>query len=432
MTTTASKRTLKEANIDSSNPSKKRKLNEDESISITTNNNVNNNNSNDDDKKNDNTAKSNDNNNDNNKNKNKKNDNEDPNTDVSNWTFKASDFTFGNNSWVKQTSNASDLSNDESTTNNDKNKSSPQVINDNNTIDSFSEFAGLGFKKVLDDQNSKDANGKSENNDDDTDKEKDKDKDNKESDKDKDKDKKKDDKGWGGAWSNSNADGTFKLSFDWGSWENSNTKIDLNPSSKVGWETQAPKFDPNTFEQDDKTKQVLEQMVGEQDAGDKNDDNKCAIHCKIYNLESGKYIERGKGIVKVNTYSIKEEGDDNKDMKKGRILCRRDQILTTIINAPILKEMKFEKVGNFVRFAVVQQKEKTNDENENENEDKNKNKNKSSEQGEGEEDKDKDKDKNEEDNDMETEIKTFLMKPINKSQIDTLLSSIKSVQELLV
>ena len=174
----------------------------------------------------------------------------------------------------------------------------------------------------------------------------------------------------------------------------------------------------------------MKQMVGEQDSGDKNDEEKCSIHCKIYNLECGKYIERGKGIVKVNTYKIKVEDEEK---VKGRILCRRDQILTTIINAQILKEMKFEKVGNFVRFAVVQQKETKVDDDEN-----NKNKDKTEQ---GEEDKkevkkedkeeDKNEDKIEEDNDMETEIKTFLMKPINKSKIDTLLSSIKSVQELL-
>lgn len=214
-----------------------------------------------------------------------------------------------------------------------------------------------------------------------------------------------------------------ELSFDWGSWENSNTKIDLNPSSKIGWESQAPKFDPNTFEQDDKTKEVMKQMVGEQDSGDKNDEEKCSIHCKIYNLEDGKYIERGKGIVKVNTYKTKVEDEEK---VKGRILCRRDQILTTIINAQILKEMKFEKVGNFVRFAVVQQKEtKVDDENKTEQgEDKKEDKKEVKKE-------DKNEDKTEEDNDMETEIKTFLMKPINKAKIDTLLSSIKSVQELL-
>ena len=206
MTTTASKRTLDEANIDSSNPSKKRKLNEEESISTTTNNNINK--SNDDDKKNDNTAKSNDENNDKNgkNDKDDKNDKEDPNSDVSNWTFKASAFTFGDNSWVKQTSNASDLSNDESAAN-DNNKIPSQVINDNNTTDSFAKFEGLGFKKVLDDENSKGkeaTNGKSEDTDNDKHKSNDKDNDNKESDK----DKKKDD-GWGGAWSNSNPDGTF-------------------------------------------------------------------------------------------------------------------------------------------------------------------------------------------------------------------------------
>lgn len=192
MTTTANKRSLEEANIDSSNPSKKRKLNEDEAIAT----NSNNNNSKDDDKKNDNTAKL----------KDEKNEKTDPNSDLSKWSFKASDFTFGNNSWVKQVSNASDLSNDESTTN-DNDKASSQAIIDKNTTDSFAKFEGLGFKKVLDDENSKSkpaTNGKAENDDDESTTN------NKEKTKDENKDaKKEDDGGWGGAWSNSNPDGTF-------------------------------------------------------------------------------------------------------------------------------------------------------------------------------------------------------------------------------
>lgn len=203
MTTIANKRSLEEANIDSLNPTKKRKLNEDESKATTTDNN--NNTDNNDDKKNDNTAKSNDDEQNEKKEKNEKND---PNADVSNWSFKASDFTFGNDSWVKQTSNASDLFNEESTTDttNDNDKVSSKAIIDKNTTDSFAKFEGLGFKKVLDDENSKSkpaTDGKSE-----------KDKDNTENDKDKDKDndkdtKEKDDGGWGGAWGNSNPDGTY-------------------------------------------------------------------------------------------------------------------------------------------------------------------------------------------------------------------------------
>merc|ERR1711933_137144 len=88
-------------------------------------------------------------------------------------------------------------------------------------------------------------------------------------------------------------------------------------------------------------------MTGEQDAGDTEDENVYAVHCKVYNLENGQYTERGKGMVHVNTYTVD-------DKVKGRILCRRDQILTNIMNAPILKEMKFEKTGNYLRFGVLE------------------------------------------------------------------------------
>eukprot|EP00483_Globobulimina_turgida_P000395 UN00395 len=84
-------------------------------------------------------------------------------------------------------------------------------------------------------------------------------------------------------------------------------------------------------------------MGGEQDSGDADDDTKHCVDCVVYNLESGKYVERGKGLVKLNTYKMDGE-------LKARILCRRDQILTTIINAPILKDMKFEKSWKFYKI----------------------------------------------------------------------------------
>jgi len=367
----------------------------------------------------------------------------DPNANASNWSFSASSFTFGNNSWVKQTSNASELSNEDEVSGKHK------LANDS-TTDSFSQFEGLGFKQVLANERSKEAECKTEAaaNTEATAKDTATKQEASESDSKKDDEKATDASSWGAGWSNSNPDGTFKLNFDWGSWDNVNTKIDLNPSTKVGWESQATAYDPNAIEEDDSTKEVLKQMAGEQDTGDKQDEVKCSAHCKVYNLEKGKYVERGKGVVKVNTYSV--DGEDDKI--RGRILCRRDTVLTTIINAPILKEMKFEKVGGFIRFCVVEvveenAKEKKSEDSttaktensdnrqEAEKEDKEQTKKETETETEKEEAEDgakKEQDKEEnEDSDLNTEIKTYLIKPINKSDLDTFLNKIKDIQKLV-
>eukprot|EP00483_Globobulimina_turgida_P006462 UN06472 len=130
-------------------------------------------------------------------------------------------------------------------------------------------------------------------------------------------------------------------------------------------------------------------MGGKQDSGDADDDTKHSVECVVYNLEAGKYVERGKGSLKLNTYSM-DSG------LRGRTLCRRQQILTTIINAPILKDMKFEKVGSFIRFGVVEMVEG---------------------------------DKEENDEDCDLNIKTYLIKPIDKLGIDSLLNKIKDIQQ---
>merc|ERR1712228_699155 len=208
---------------------------------------------------------------------------------------------------------------------------------------------------------------------------------------------------WAQNWSNSNADGSFKLNFEWGTWEDSNTKIDLNPSDKIGFGSEAVEYDPNRIESDDKTQAVLDSMTGEQDAGDANDENVYSVHCKVYNLENGQYAERGKGMVNVNTYLVD-------DKLKGRILCRRDQILTNIINAPILKEMKFEKTGSFLRFGVLELMAEKDE--------------KKKEKKEGEE---------EEDDDIaRPKVVPYLIKPAGgKQKLDELLEKIKEIQEKL-
>merc|ERR1712129_162840 len=105
---------------------------------------------------------------------------------------------------------------------------------------------------------------------------------------------------------------------------------------------------------------------------------------------------------------------------KARILCRRDQILTNLINAPILKKMKFEKVNSFLRFAVVEPK--TGDAKKKEEETTSADqKEKKDEKGEAEEN---------EDDDLETEIKTYLLKATrDKSKIDVLLKAVEDIQQ---
>eukprot|EP01084_Bolivina_argentea_P181522 313495_1 len=271
-----------------------------------------------------------------------KSEQKDPNDNPSNWSF-------NHNSWVKQSSNSSN--NDTQT--NTESKPAVEVIP---STDSFSAFEGLGFKNELDNTN-------------------------------KNKNKNKDTKDpWASAWSkDSNDDGSFKLTFDWG--KQGGWATDLNPKTKVGWGSTAAKYDPNAIEEDDATKQVLKQMGGEQDTGDAHDDVKYSIHCKVYNLEEGKYVERGKGMFKLNTYAVDDKEEQGKKIG-GRILCRRDQTLTTLINAPVLKKMQFVKIDNYIQFGVV-------------------NENKL----------------------QRNDFRIYLVRPLDNSQLNVLLNKIKGIQK---
>ena len=100
-----------------------------------------------------------------------------------------------------------------------------------------------------------------------------------------------------------------ELNFNWGKWEDNDTKIDLNTTTKIGWGSTAKVYDPDEIESDENTQRVLSQMTGEQDSGDKDDEVKMRVHCKVYHFENGQYLERGKGMVSVSTYKVKTEGD---------------------------------------------------------------------------------------------------------------------------
>jgi len=306
------------------------------------------------------------------------------NEDANKWQFKASDFTFGDNHWVKQTSDPSINSTTPTlTTTNDKQettKAEEEIVPNDDPNNSFLGFVGEGFGKELESKKQEENESKTSSD-----------------------DKKNP---WAQNWSGSNADGSFKLNFEWGTWEDSNTKIDLNLSNKIGYGSEAKKYDPNEIKPDEKTKAVLESMTGEQDAGDADDEVIASVHCKVFCLENGKYIERGKGMVHVNTYCVDEK-------KKARILCRRDQILTTIVNAPILKEMKFEKTGSYLRFGVLEQVvvKKSKDE---------------------KKEKEEDKEDNEDD-DIVPKVVSYLLKPRGggTEKVDELLTKINKLQETL-
>eukprot|EP01084_Bolivina_argentea_P180692 312172_1 len=226
-----------------------------------------------------------------------------------------------------------------------------EIINDDNTTTSFKEFEGLGFEKALNDKEKNKKNG------DET---------------------KQENGGWGG-WSNSNPDGTFKLNFEWGSFDE--TTVDLNPSNKIGYGTEAPVYDPNKFE----TEQPAAILSGEVDAGDTEDETKCSVKCRVYTLEGNKYNEKGIGNVNINTFKTK-----NCDKVRSRILCRRDGVLSTIINAPIIKEMKFEKVSSsYIRFPVMEQIDITEQTDKSDKPDKSENADNSEKEKEKEEEKEK-------------------------------------------
>ena len=125
--------------------------------------------------------------------------------------------------------------------------------------------------------------------------------------------------------------------------------------------------DQNNFE----TNKPVAVLQGEElDSGDKNDDNLYKVNCTIYKLindDDGttRYQEKGKGILNVNTY----KDNDNKKTK-GRLLCRRDKILSNILNIGITKKLEFNLVNNsFIRFSVLQLIDTTNDTNNNNDDD---------------------------------------------------------------
>eukprot|EP01083_Nonionella_stella_P183128 660911_1 len=157
------------------------------------------------------------------------------------------------------------------------------------------------------------------------------------------------------------------------------------------WNPQKMGYNPNVIKDDTlDTYHVVRAMGGQADSGDSEDHVQYSLDCKVYHLSHGKYVEYGKGILQLNLYETErnegeECGEDATDKVRGRILCRRHKTYTTLINAPISKRFAYEKTKCYVRICVVQ----------------------------------------------EAQMKTYLIKPKDKAQVDILLNKIKEIQGML-
>eukprot|EP01083_Nonionella_stella_P098314 276445_1 len=136
--------------------------------------------------------------------------------------------------------------------------------------------------------------------------------------------------------------------------------------SEIASQPNDDEFDNIVDEEEAKQRMVLvEQMGGQRETGDHNDVVMERVHCKVWSLDSGNYVERGDGMLNLSEYYTSD-----KEMR-ARILCRRDSTFTTLINASILKEMEFVIMGSFIRFSAVSVVGKEEPENEENSETKN-------------------------------------------------------------
>jgi len=132
----------------------------------------------------------------------------------------------------------------------------------------------------------------------------------------------------------------------------------------------------------------------EVDAGDAEDSTVYELKGRVRELVDMKWVERGTGEVKLNTYCAGKGGK-----VKARLLCRRALTLKTILNAVIGKETSFVKrTEKAVQFTTFEQQPK---------------------------------EKEEEDVDLEIVPKTYMLTPAKgegPAKIDRLLQEIKKVQ----
>lgn len=174
------------------------------------------------------------------------------------------------------------------------------------------------------------------------------------------------------------------------------------------------------------TSQPVAVLKGEElDSGDQQDNILCSVKAKIFRLEKisptddnetahtnhkndnkahsdYKYREKGIGMLKVTTYY----NNDKKDKKYARIICRRNEVHTLILNLPLLKETKYEKVEHCIRLTSIQINDKNdiNDNNDNDHNDHN------------------------EDN---VSVQTVLIKPLESSDVNVVMDAIQKAQQAL-
>jgi len=145
---------------------------------------------------------------------------------------------------------------------------------------------------------------------------------------------------------------------------------------------------PSNFGQDPVAKLAGKEV----DTGDAEDSTVYELKGRVRELVEMKWVERGTGEVKLNTYCAGKDGK-----VKARLLCRRELTLKTILNAVIQKETKFiKRTEKAVQFTTFEQQSKE-----------------------------------EEDVDLEIVPKTYMLTPAKgekTAKVDKLLEKIKEIQ----
>lgn len=133
----------------------------------------------------------------------------------------------------------------------------------------------------------------------------------------------------------------------------------------------------------------------EADTGDAEDSTVYELKGRVRELVEMKWIERGTGEVKLNTYSAGKDGKI-----KARLLCRRELTLKTILNAVITKDTEFiKRTAKALQFTTFEQQQA---------------------------------DEKEEDVDLKIVPKTYMLTPPKgqgHEKVDKLLEEIKKVQD---
>ena len=93
------------------------------------------------------------------------------------------------------------------------------------------------------------------------------------------------------------------------------------------------------------------------DTGEEGEESLFASRASLYSFKNNAWKENGKGVFKFN---VKPPSSEQRTPRSGRFIMRAHQTFRLLLNAPILKEMRFgdskgnEPSGKSFSFAVIE------------------------------------------------------------------------------